>query len=48
MRESVFAMYDPDRMFLYTVKFFKICSIGTSPDNIFVIKVDIYEGMTQH
>ena len=34
MCESVFTMYDSDGMFLYTVNFFKICSIGTSPGYI--------------
>ena len=46
MWESVFAMYDPDGMFLEAVDFFKICSIGTSPGYISVINVDMYEGIT--
>ena len=37
MCESVFTMDDPDDMFLQTVDFLNICSIGTSPGYISVI-----------
>ena len=43
MWEFVFAMYDPDGMFLEAVDFFKICSIGTSPGYISVINVGMYK-----
>ena len=45
MCESVFTMYDPNGMFLQTVDFLNICSVGTSPDYISVINVGVYEGM---
>ena len=45
MCQSVFTIYDPDGMFLQTVDFFKICSIGTSPGYVSVINVSMYEGI---
>ena len=45
MCESVFAMYDPDGMFLQTVDFFKICSVGTFPGYISAINVGMYKGI---
>ena len=43
MCKSVFTMSDPDGMFLQTVEFFKICSLGTSQGYISVINVGMNE-----
>ena len=45
MCESVFTIYDPDGMFLLTVDFLRIRSIGTSPGYVSVINVSMYEGI---
>ena len=45
MCESVFIMHDPDGIFLQTVDFFKICSVGTSPGYISGTNVGMYEGI---